>query len=311
MPTTLEIIYSVGAVLIVAGLMLIARVVYARFAGYDVNHQLTEADNPAVGTAMFGYLGGLVIVFVALLATEGADADDPIAIAWDLGELFTYGLVAIVLLKVSGIINDRFVLHRFENKKELVDDRNTGAGAVLCGSYLASAIILAGAFHGRIDPDYFEGDPTPLELMGTEIGIGLAFFGLGQLVLILYGHIYQMIQPVNVHHAIAQDYEVNGIKHGGNAAAGVAFGGNLLALGLVLFGGVHGVFDAWDDKLLDFGVFAAIGCILLPIWRIFVDRILLNEADLAKEIYEDRNLNAAYLETVALLGLAGALVFVI
>ena len=113
------------------------------------------------------------------------------------------------------------------------------------------------------------------------------------------------------HHAIAQDYEVNGIKHGGNAAAGVAFGGNLLALGLVLFGGVHGVFDAWDDKLLDFGVFAAIGCILLPIWRIFVDRILLNEADLAKEIYEDRNLNAAYLETVALLGLAGALVFVI
>jgi len=311
MPTTLEILYSVGAILMVAGLMLIARVVYARFAGYDVDHQLTEADNPAVGTAMFGYLGGLAIVFVALLATEGAAADDPVAIAWDLGELLVYGLIAIVLLKLSGYINDRFVLHRFENKKELVDDRNVGAGAVLCGSYLASALILAGAFHGRVDPEFFEEVPTQLDLMLNEICIGLAFFGLGQLVLIAYGHIYQMIQPVNVHQAIGEDYELNGVHHGGNAAAGVAFGGNLLALGVVLFGGVHGTFDAWDDKLLDFGLFAAIGCVLLPLWRVFVDRILLSGADLAKEIYEDRNLNAAYLETAALLGLAGALVFII
>jgi uncharacterized membrane protein YjfL (UPF0719 family) len=177
MPTTLEILYSVGAILMVAGLMLIARVVYARFAGYDVDHQLTEADNPAVGTAMFGYLAGVVIVLVALLATEGAATDDPIAIAWDLGELLLYGLIAIVLLKLSGYINDRFVLHRFENKKELVDDRNVGAGAVLCGSYLASALILAGAFHGRVDPEFFDETPSQLALMFNEICIGLAFFG--------------------------------------------------------------------------------------------------------------------------------------
>jgi len=311
MPTTLEILYSVGAILMVSGLMLIARVVYARFAGYDVNHQLTEADNPAVGTAMFGYLGGLVIVFVALLATEGAEANDPIAIAWDLAELLLYGLVSIVLLKISGLINDRFVLHRFENQRELVDDRNVGAAAVLCGSYLGSALVLAGAFHGRIDPEYFAETPTHFTAITHEIGIGLAFFGLGQLVLVLYGHIYQMLQPVNVHQAIADDYEKDGVHHGGNDAAGVAFGGNLVALGLVLFGGSHGVFDDWGDKLFDFGLYAAIGCVLLPLWRIFADRVLLSGADLAKEIYEDRNLNAAYLETVTLLGLAGALIFII
>ena len=311
MPTTLEIIYSAGAILLVGGLLLIARVVYARFAGYDVDHELTEADNPAVGTAMFGYLGGLVIVFAGLLATEGAAPDDPIAIAWDLSELFVYGLVSIVLLKISGLVNDRFVLHRFENQKELVDDRNVGAGAVLCGSYLASGLVLAGAFNGRVDPDFFSEAPTRLGLVINEIGIGLAFFALGQIALIIYGHVYQAIQRTNVHQAIEQDYESDGVKHGGNTAAGVAFGGNLVALGLVLFAGARGPFEAWGDKLLDFGIYAAVGIVLLPLWRIFVDRVLLSGADLAKEIYEDRNLNAAYLETAALLGLATTLVFVI
>jgi hypothetical protein len=39
--------------------------------------------------------------------------------------------------------------------------------------------------------------------------------------------------------------------------------------------------------------------------------VLLGKADLAREIYEDRNVNAALLETSALLGLAVALALVL
>ncbi|MCB9538858.1 MAG: DUF350 domain-containing protein [Myxococcales bacterium] len=305
-----ELMYAAAALLICAGLLLLGRVAYARLAGYDVDHQLTEADNPAVGTALFGYLGGLVIVFAALLATPAVDVGEPADVAWDLAELAIYGALAIVLLKLSGWLNDRLILHRFENKKELVDDRNVGAGAVLCGSYLASGLVLAGAFSGRVDPELIDAT-TRAGVLLHELTVALAFYALGQVALALYGVLYQAVTPVNVHDAIERDYEADGRKHGGNMAAGVAFGGNLAALGVLLYGGARIDFTGWGDNLLAFGVVCGVGFVLLPVWRVFVDRVLLGKANLDKEIFEDRNVNAALLETIAMIGLAAVIVLVV
>ena len=95
-----------------------------------------------------------------------------------------------------------------------------------------------------------------------------------------------------------------------NAAAGMAFGGSLVAYSLILFGGVHGDFHSWSEQLTIFGSAAAVGVIALPAWRRFVDLIMLPKADLAKEIYVDRNTNAALLETICLLGLALVIMFI-
>jgi len=128
---------------------------------------------------------------------------------------------------------------------------------------------------------------------------------------VAYGLLYTRLSKHDVLDAIERDYEVAGVKHGGNAAAGIALGGNLAAVGLALWGGIEGDFTGWNDNLLTFGIAAAACLVLMPIWRLFTDHVLLSRADLAKEIYVDRNVNAALLETAALVGLAMLIAVVI
>lgn len=308
---TLEIVYAASALLLSVGLLLIARVAYARLARFEVDHQLTEADNPAVGVAVFGYLAGVVIVLAGLLGTEGASLDDPIGVVWDLVSFVVWGLIAIVLLKLSGWLNDKLLLRGFENKKELIDDQNLGVGAALCGSYLASGLVLAGALSGYVDPALLPEGAGPLEYFVHNLGTAMAFYALGQVALIAFGWLYRKMQPRDVLKAIEEDYRDGEHSHGGNAAAGIAFGGNLTALGLVLYGAAHANFTGWVDNLTTFGVITAVGLVLLPIWRWVVDHVMLGKADLAKEIYEDRNTNAALLETVSVIGLAMVIVLVV
>jgi uncharacterized membrane protein YjfL (UPF0719 family) len=308
---SLDLIYSVSAVLLCAGLLLIGRVTWSMTAGFDAEHELTDADNPAVGTALFGFLGAQVIVFTALLATEGASTDDPVGLAWDLGELAIYGLLAIGLLRLSAWINDAAILHKFAIRKELVDDRNVGTGAVLAGSYLASGLVIAGALAGRIDPELLAEGATRADIFMHEIVVALAFFGIGQIALILFGFIYQIAQPRDIHEAIAADYVKDGVEYGGNAAAGMAFGGNLVALGLIMWGGAHHDFTGWTDTLITLGTAIGIGLVLLPMWRLFVDKVMLAKADLTKEIFDDRNINAALMETASVLGLAAVLALMV
>lgn len=300
---TMGLAYTIAAALLCTGLMLLAKAVWSKLSPFDADHELTTADNPAVGVALFGFLGGLLIVLASLLASSGA-SDDPLDLAWELGEIFAYGLLSIALLKLSAVINDRFILHRFENKKELVTDRNVGAGAVLCGSYLASGLVIAGAFGGQVDPALVPDDATRLATIGHEMLVALAFYGIGQVILVLFGQVYQRMQKNDVLGAIEADYEKDGVKHGGNAAAGVAFGGNLAALGLVLWGGAHHDFVGWAENLLWLGIAAALGLVLLPLWRFVVDHVMLRKADLAHEIFVDRNLNAALVEVITVGSLA-------
>ena len=62
------------------------------------------------------------------------------------------------------MVNDKIILHNFKNVKELVDDKNVGAGAVQAGSYIASGLIIAGSIHGE----------------GGGLLTAIAFFVLGQ-----------------------------------------------------------------------------------------------------------------------------------
>ncbi|MBU0549992.1 DUF350 domain-containing protein [Myxococcota bacterium] len=298
-----EIAYTGGCVLVSMALLLLGRWIYGVKAGFNADAQLTEADNPAVGVAVFGYLGGLIIVISSLLSTPSKGAT-PADLAWDLGEIALYGIIAALLLRFSGWFNDRVILYKFNNRKELIKDRNLGVGAMLFASYIASGLVLAGAFSGQIDPDFLPEGLTREKIIAHELLIGLLFYGLGQVALAIFGIIYRVIQPVDIHDAIERDYEKDGIKYGGNPAAGMAFGGNLVALGVLLWGGAHMDFIGWQENMTHFAVLVGLGFILLPIWRIFVDKIMLGKANLAKEIYHDRNTNAALLESASVIALA-------
>ena len=185
------------------------------------------------------------------------------------------GLLAIVLLNLSAWINDKVVFSRFDNEKEIVEDRNAGMGAVEGGNYIAVGLITAGAMSG-------EGGLLP----------GLVFWVSGLVALIVAGLLYDKITSYDLHDQIEKD----------NVAVGVAFAGVLIGFGNIIRLAGEGDFVSWNESLTEFGYYMIVGLILLPVVRLFADKVLLPGASLSDELVKERpNLGAGVIEAVTYL----------
>jgi len=191
----------------------------------------------------------------------------------------------IVLRNVGRVILDRAVLTGYSTVKEIIDDRNAGMGAVEMGSYLATALTVAGAVHGA------GGGPVT----------ALAFFALGQVVLLLFARFYQLITRYDIHREIEAD----------NVAAGVAYGLSLVAIGIILLKATGGAFVGWQENLWTFAWEAGLGFLLLMVLRWITDWIFLPGTTIAHEIAKDRNLNAAWIEGAVAMGMASVIFFML
>ena len=232
--------------------------------------ELIEKDNLAVALAVAGYYLGLVIVLGGVVSGPAS-----FSVVDDVIGLVIFGLLGIVLLNLSAWINDKVVFSRFDNEKEIVEDRNAGMGAVEGGNYVAVGLITAGAMSG-------EGGLLP----------GLVFWGLGLLALIVAGLLYDKITSYDLHEQIEKD----------NVAVGVAFAGVLVGFGNIIRLAGDGDFVSWNESLTEFGYYAVVGLILLPLIRIFTDKVLLPGASLSDELVKDRpNLGAGFIEAVSYL----------
>ncbi len=189
------------------------------------------------------------------------------------------------LLNLARVINDKITLYKFCNVKEIIEDRNAGTGAVQCGAYIASGLIVAGAIHGE----------------GGGIITALVFFFLGQIALILFTFIYNVITPFDIHDEIEKD----------NVASGVAFGGTMIAMGIILMNGSKGDFISWQHNISKFAIYTLAGFIVLPIARYFLDKMVLAGSDLNHEIAKDRNLGAGLLEMTVAISFAALFFFLI
>lgn len=270
----------VGVVLV---LLFVARLFKDLMLPYKLNEQLTAKDNPAVGMSVAGYYIAVLIVFIGPLRTPATSLDVPL---WkDLLVTSGYALLGVVLLNFSRIVVDKALLTDFSTVKEIIEDRNVGTGAVEMGAYIASGLVVSAALQGT----------------GGGPHTTLAFVALGILALVLYGRVYCLVCRYDVHDEIEKD----------NVAAGVALGLNLVAVGVVLVGAIGGNFISWEANLVKFGVHFVLGCVLLLIIRFVVDFLLLPGVRMDKEIKEDRNLNAAWIEGAVVAGMAALLVTIL
>ena len=228
--------------------------------------ELLERDNFAVALAVVGYYLGLILAIGGVLMGPST--------GWvnDLIDIFFFGIISIVLLNVSSVINDRFILYKFNNEKEIIQDRNAGTGIIVGGNHIATGLIIAGAISGE------EGD---------LITAG-AFWILGQLALIVASLIYNRITPFDVHDEIEKD----------NVAVGVSFAGMLIAVGNVIRVGISGDFVSWSANLGQFASFVVFGLVLLPFVRMFTDKVLLPKHRLTDELVNQEipNVGAGALE---------------
>ena len=261
-----EILHGASLILLFMFIVLFSKMINDILTPYKVDDEFTNKDNVALSTSIGGYFGATTIVYV------GAFLGPTRGIIMDLLFVGGYAIFGVFLLNISRFINDRLILYKFSNVKEIIEDRNVGTGAVQFGSYIASGLIVAGAIHGE----------------GGGILTALAFFALGQMGLIAFTWVYNIITPFDIHEEIEND----------NVAAGVALGGTLVAVGIILMKGASGDFISWTYNLSIFGMDVMLVFILLPAVRIFFDKIIIPNTALNHEIQFDRNLGAGLLEMI-------------
>ena len=226
---------------------------------FKLKEELVERDNFSLSLAITGYYLGLIFVIGGILVGPTAGLVD------DLLDIFFYGIFAILFLSISNFLNDKLILYKFNNVKEIIDDQNAGTGAIVSGNYIANGLILFGAFSGE----------------GGDLITAVVFWLLGQIGLILVGLIYNLITPYNVHEHIEKD----------NVAVGVAFGGMLVAIGNVIRIGIEGDFISWEYNIAQFAGFLVVAVILMPVIRMATDKILLPGQKLTDELVNQKKPN--------------------
>jgi len=261
-----EILHGASLILLFMFIVLLSKMVNDFLTPYKVDDELTHKDNVALSTSIGGYFCATTIIYIGALLGPSQ------GILVDLLFVGGYAIFGIILLNISRFINDKLILYKFSNVKEIIEDRNVGTGAVQFGSYIASGMIIAGAIHGE----------------GGGAHTALAFFALGQMALIAFTWIYNRITPFDIHEEIEKD----------NVAAGIAFGGTLVAVGIILMKGASGSFISWKYNLSLFGMDVVLVFILLPVVRIFFDKVIIPGAALNHEIQSDQNLGAGLLEMI-------------
>ena len=265
---------------IVAGFVYLAVILVLLAVGkwvYDALHrrfvlrvELLEKDNLALAVTVAGYYLGLVIVLGGVVSGPAS-----VSLLDDVIGLVIFGALAIVLLNLSAWVNDRLVFSRFDNEREIVEDRNVGVGILEGANYVAVGLITAGAMSGE-----------------GGLASGLAFWITGLAALVVAGVLYDRITAYDLHDQI----------EGGNVAVAVAFAGVLVGFGNVIRLAGEGDFVSWNESLTEFGYYLVVGLVLLPLIRLFADKVLLPGARLADELVKERpNLGAGVIEGVSYL----------
>ena len=276
--TTLEFIieklpyFGAGLVLLFLG-----KLFYNATTRYDIDHEVADGQNAAVGISFAGFLLGLAFVIASTIVGAGGDLGN------ELISIGVSGALAIVLVRASMIINDKLILYSFLVRKELTEEKNVGTGYVVAGSSIATGLILAGVMSGSSDG------------YGGLIRDVVIYWAVGQVILVLDGLVFQAITRYDVHKLIEDEQ---------NPAVGISFAAFLVAQGLIIKTALTGAGTELGRELLITVLIAVSGLILLVIGRIIADRVFVPRASLAKEVAEKKNIAAAAVAAATLLAIA-------
>lgn len=238
----------------------------------NIREELVFKDNLAFAVAHTGYLIGL------LIALGGALMGESHGFLLDGVYMLMYGILSIVLLNLSVLVNDKILLRKFSVYKEICEDRNVGTGVMEGAAAIATGLVILGSLWGE----------------GGGILTAIIYWVIGQVLLLLTMFVYNWITPYDIHEHIEKD----------NVAVGIGSAGALIAIGnLIRYALMHDFID-WITTLENVGIDVVIGLVFLPIARIIADKILLPGQNLTDEIVnqEKPNIGASIIEAFAYVG---------
>jgi uncharacterized membrane protein YjfL (UPF0719 family) len=239
----------------------------------NIQQELVDKDNFAFILSYVGYFAALIIVIGGTIVGESYD------FATDILLIFVYGILGIALLLVAAWISNKLILTKFDLKKEIIADKNEGSGIIEAAIYIANGLILYGALIGES------------ETLLSGITTFLIYWIIGNFVLIVASKIFTSWMGYDIHTEIEND----------NVAAGISFSGAVLAIGIITMNAILDPFVNWTTTLVDISLQTVLGCILLPVIRLFADKILLPGRKLTDEIVnqEKPNIGAGLIEAFA------------
>lgn len=258
-------------------LFIIGKIAYRLFnPKINVGHQLVEEDNLAFAFAHVGYFTGLLIAIGSAM-TEESDG-----ILNDLIDIGIYGVLAIVLLNLSRIINNKIILSKFDLRHEIIENKSVGIGIIQGANGIATGLIVLGAISGE---GYGVGGP----IVNT-----LLYWLIAQFILLLTSKVYDFITPYNFQEHAAK----------GNVAVAIGYAGAIVAIANLIRNALTHDFISWLITLEDVAFEVVLGLIFLPIARYFCDKILLPGQNLTDELInqEKPNVGAALVEAFAYVG---------
>lgn len=143
--------------------------------------ELTKKDNPALAIDFASFLLSICII------TRGSLTDLHPGMGNDalyFGSFFIYQAIGCVVLVVSRFLNDKLMLRRADNLKEMLAHRSVAVGTVEAGTTIATAIIFSASGSGA--------DVN----LGEGIAATLVYWIVGQVFLISYGNLVDLITSI-------------------------------------------------------------------------------------------------------------------
>ena len=271
---SIELAYSLGYILSGFIIFIIGKIAYKQLhPNINIQQELVEKDNFAFILSYVGFFAALTIAIGGTIVGESYD------FITDIQHIFIYGISATFLLLLAAWISNKVILHKFDLKKEIIVDKNEGSGIIEAAIFIANGVILYGALVGESE--------TLLQGITTFV----VYWFIGNIVLIIASKIFISWMSYDIHEAIEKD----------NVAAGVSFAGAIIAIGIITMNAIIDPFVDWTSTLVNISIQTVLGCILLPIMRVFADKILLPGQKLTDEIVnqEKPNIGAGLIEAFA------------
>jgi uncharacterized membrane protein YjfL (UPF0719 family) len=270
----IELSHSLGYILSGFIIFIIGKIAYKQLhPSIHIQQELVEKDNFAFILSYVGFFSALTITIGGSIVGESYD------FMTDIQQIFIYGVSATFLLLLASWISNKVILHKFDLKKEVIVDKNEGSGIIEAAIFIANGLILYGALVGESE--------TLLEGITTFV----VYWFIGNIVLIIASKIFISWMSYDIHEAIEKD----------NVAAGVSFAGAIVAIGIITMNAILDPFVDWTSTLVNISIQTVVGCVLLPIMRVFADKILLPGQKLTDEIInqEKPNIGAGLIEAFA------------
>lgn len=255
----------------------------------NIDKELTTKDNLAFSILTTGYFIGILIIFTGVIQGESY------GFLIDTFLIITYGIIGNILFILASFFNEKMVFNKkIKLYKEIIKDENVGTGCIEAGNFIGSALIIYGAVSGKAINFLPSLDKTGYFISG--IISTLVFWIIGQIILYLFLKFYAKLSNYSVLDEIEKD----------NNAVGIVYASIFIAISYLFAQAIKGDLISWEITLENIAYNFGLGIILLPLSRLFVDKVILPKSKLTDEIINQEipNIGAGLIEAFAYIGSA-------